>query len=302
MTNLTTINNKQINAGTRLGAMLADHFFMSLIAMIFYFPEMVSSLIKFQDANNQVIPNFENDVFIYISIFGFAIYFCKDCINGRSIAKRLLKLQVVDNTTGQVASPLKCFIRNLFIIIWPIEGIIALVNPSRRLGDRVAGTKLIIFDPTLENRKINIIQILISVVISYGLVLLFTLSFMGHISRMGGQKIKYVESSYNQQSSKELTQLLKDSLGQYFSSNVKIYDKIENENLKYISLKLFLNENYLKDENSYNKLNLLTTNLIYSKFSKETFTGEIKYIFHAPGQKQSRKIAFGTLIKPKQLK
>jgi uncharacterized RDD family membrane protein YckC len=302
MTNVTTVNNKQINTGTRLGAMLADHFFMSLIAMIFYFPEMVSSLIKFQDANNQAIPNFENDVFIYISIFGFAIYFCKDCINGRSIAKRLLKLQVVDNTTGQVASPLKCFIRNLFIIIWPIEGIIALVNPSRRLGDRVAGTKLIIFDPTLENRKINIIQILISVVISYGLVLLFTLSFMGLISRMGGQKIKYVESSYNQQSSKELTQLLKDSLGQYFSSNVKIYDKIENENLKYISLKLFLNENYLKDENSYNKLNLLTTNLIYSKFSKETFTGEIKYIFHAPNQKQSRIISFGTLIKPKRLK
>jgi uncharacterized RDD family membrane protein YckC len=293
MTNVTTVNNKQINTGTRLGAMLADHFFMSLIAMIFYFPEMVSSLIKFQ---------VENDVFIYISIFGFAIYFCKDCINGRSIAKRLLKLQVVDNTTGQVASPLKCFIRNLFSIIWPIEGIIALVNPSRRLGDRVAGTKLIIFDPTLENRKINIIQILISVVISYGLVLLFTLSFMGLISRMGGQKIKYVESSYNQQSSKELTQLLKDSLGQYFSSNVKIYDKIENENLKYISLKLFLNENYLKDENSYNKLNLLTTNLIYSKFSKETFTGEIKYIFHAPNQKQSRIISFGTLIKPKRLK
>jgi uncharacterized RDD family membrane protein YckC len=302
MTNVTTVNNKQINTGTRLGAMLADHFFMSLIAMIFYFPEMVSSLIKFQDPNNQAIPNFENDVFIYISIFGFAIYFCKDCINGRSIAKRLLKLQVVDNTTGQVASPLKCFIRNLFIIIWPIEGIIALVNPSRRLGDRVAGTKLIIFDPTLENRKINIIQILISVVISYGLVLLFTLSFMGLISRMGGQKIKYVETSYNQQSSKELTQLLKDSLGQYFSSNVKIYDKIENENLKYISLKLFLNENYLKDENSYNKLNLLTTNLIYSKFSKETFTGEIKYIFHAPNQKQSRIISFGTLIKPKRLK
>lgn len=52
----------------------------------------------------------------YLGILGLALYFCKDIINGRSLAKRLLKLQVVDNTTGEVASPMQCFVRNLFVL------------------------------------------------------------------------------------------------------------------------------------------------------------------------------------------
>lgn len=297
------IDNKQISTGTRLGAMLLDHLFMTMIAMLFFIPGMISGFADtFKVSHEQTNPNFMGGAWGYIGILGFAIYFCKDCINGRSIAKRLLKLQVVENSTGQVASPLKCFIRNLFMIIWPIEGIIALINPSRRLGDRVAGTKLVVFDPTLEQPKVNIGQVIIPVVLAYGLMFLFMIPMKGIMSAMEGQKINYVETSFNQQSSKELEQLLTDSLGQYLTASVKIYDKIQDEDLKYISAIFQLKENYLEDENNTKQLNFLTTTLIYSKYPKETITGQLKYLYQASGEMQSRSTRIGADIKPKHKK
>ena len=43
--------------------------------------------------------------------------------------------------TDTVASSLKCLIRNITIILWPIEVIVVLVSPSRRIGDFIAGTE-----------------------------------------------------------------------------------------------------------------------------------------------------------------
>src|ERR1017187_3332998 len=106
----------KIPVATRLWSMFLDHFFMSFIASIFYIPYLVSVFMKILNGTiNQVPLNkmFWEGNYIYIGTIGYAIYFCKDCINGRSIAKRIVKLQVVDNTTGQVASPIKCLIRNL---------------------------------------------------------------------------------------------------------------------------------------------------------------------------------------------
>ena len=167
---------KQISTGTRLGSMLLDHLIMTMIAMVFAIPGLIFSVFEtFGETQGQTTPSFMSGGFGYIGMLGFAVYFCKDCINGRSIAKRILKLQIVNNSTGQVASPLKCLIRNLFIILWPIEAIVALTNTSRRLGDRVAGTKLIVFDPTIEQPKVNIGQVLIPFVIAYFLMVLLML-------------------------------------------------------------------------------------------------------------------------------
>ena len=165
-------DNIQIRTGTRVGAMLLDHLFMTMIAMVFFIPGMISGFAgAFNVSHEQTSPDFMSGGLGYLSMLGFAIYFCKDCISGRSIAKRILKLQVVDNSTGQIASPLKCFIRNLFCILWPIEVIVAMTNTNRRLGDRIAGTKLVVFDPTNKQPKVKIGQVLIPVIIAYGLMI-----------------------------------------------------------------------------------------------------------------------------------
>jgi uncharacterized RDD family membrane protein YckC len=296
---MTTIDNKQISTGTRLGAMILDHFFMTIIAMVFFFPGMISGFSEaFKVSHEQTNPNFMGGAFGYIGMFGFALYFCKDIINGRSIAKRILKLQVVDNSTGQPASPLKCFVRNLFCVLWPIEVIIALTNPERRLGDRVAGTKLVNFDTSLEQPKINIGKAIIPIGIAYGTMLLL----MQAMPKMEMPKTSYSETSYNQSESKDLEKLLTDSLGQYLTPDIKIYDTVKNSNFKYISTILKLKENYIEDDDTYRQLENKTENLIYSKFPKETFTGQINYVFQASGQFQSRAGQIGTNIRKRDEK
>jgi len=290
---MTIIDNKQISVGTRLGAMILDHFFMTMIAMVFFIPGMISGFSDaFKVSHEQTNPNFMGGTLGYIGMFGFALYFCKDIINGRSIAKRILKLQVVDNSIGQPASPIKCFVRNLLCVLWPIEVIVAMTNTERRLGDRIAGTKLVVFDPTLEQPKINIGQTLITIGIAYGAMLLL----MQVIPKMEIPKTNYSETSFNQTESKELEKLLTDSLGRYLTPDIKIFDTVKNSNLKYVSIILKLKENYLENDNTYRQLEADTETLIYSKYPKETFTGQIKYIFQGSGQFKSRSGQIGTYL------
>lgn len=293
---MTSLDSRSISVGTRLGAMFLDHVFMTIIAMVFFLPTMISGFSDaFRVSHEQTNFNFMEGPMKYIGMFGFALYFCKDIINGRSIAKRILKLQVVDNKTGQVATPLQCFVRNIFCVLWIIEVIVAMTNTSRRLGDRVAGTKLVYYDPALEQPKLNVGKILLPVIISYGLIV-FLMQLTPSVTMA---KTNYSETSYNQAESKELEKLITDSLGQYLTPDIRVYDTVKNENLKYVSTILKLKENYIADDNSYNQLHEMTTNLIYSKLPKETFTGQIKYVYQSSGQFQSKATSIGTYIKPK---
>jgi uncharacterized RDD family membrane protein YckC len=289
---MTSFDNKPISAGTRLATMLLDYVIMTIIAMVFFIPGMISGFDLFTVSHEQAGFNFMEGPLQYIGIFGFALYFCKDIINGRSIAKRGIKLQVVDNKTGQVATPLQCFVRNIFCILWPIEVIVALTNTSRRLGDRVAGTKLVYFDPALEQPKLNIGKAIIPVIISYALVF-FIIQLIPSIPT---NSTNYSKTSYNQAESKELEKLISDSLGQYLAPDIKVYDTVKNAKLKYVSTILRLKENYIADDESYEQLHEMTTNLIYSRFPKESFTGQIKYVYQSSGQFQSRATTIGTYL------
>jgi uncharacterized RDD family membrane protein YckC len=293
---MTPIDNKPISVGIRLGTMLLDHVFMTIIAMLFFFPAMISTFFDaFNVSHEQAGFNFMQGPLQYIGMFGFALYFCKDIINGRSIAKRILKLQVVDNKTGQAATPLQCFVRNIFCVLWFIEVFVAMVNTSRRLGDRAAGTKLVYYDPALEQPKINIVRTLVPIFIAYGLILLI----MQLPPTIKMAKTNYSETSYSKTESKELEQIITDSLGQYLTPDIRVYDTVKNENLKYVSAILKLRENYIADRNSYNQLHEIATKLIYSKFPQTTFTGQIKYVYQSSGQFQSRETTIGTYIKSK---
>jgi uncharacterized RDD family membrane protein YckC len=68
-----------------------------------------------------------------------AFYLNKDFLKGRSPAKRLLQLQVVD-AAGQPANELRCFLRNVTALLWPVEVLVLLLGQRTRLGDTLAGT------------------------------------------------------------------------------------------------------------------------------------------------------------------
>ena len=104
----------------------------------------------------------------------------KDFFNGQSPIKRIGGHQVVDIGTAQPANKIKCLIRNITAPIWPIELVMVWINPQRRLGDYIAGTKIIDVPSTdpenilneIKGQKINgqtivIIGISIFILIGY---------------------------------------------------------------------------------------------------------------------------------------
>ncbi|MBI3220090.1 MAG: RDD family protein [Bacteroidetes bacterium] len=275
---------EKINPGTRFGTMILDHFIMCFVMMIFAIPGIINGVSKAFNINHeQRNPDLFGDT-IYIMIIGFAVYFCKDSIHGRSPGKRILKLQVVDNATGIAASPIKCFIRNLFCVLWPIEALVALVNTERRIGDFVAGTKLVPFEPTAEPQKLNWPQIGMSLLLGYVAMLLIMVPYHNMLS--GGGKVNYIETSYNEQGSKALEQLFADSLGNKLTPDIKVYNAIEGEDRKYISLIFRLKKNYLVDDESYEQLKATILPLLYSQFPEETFVGRVQYVYQSGGSTQ----------------
>ncbi len=273
------MTEEKINTGTRLGTMILDHMIMCAAMMVFAIPGMIYAFTKaFNISHEQTSQNLFGDM-MYVMLMGFAVYFCKDSINGRSPGKRILKLQVVDNTTGLAASPLKCFVRNLFCILWPIEALVALGNTERRIGDFVAGTKLVPYEPTPEIQKTNWQQIGMALVLSYGVILLLMIPYFSVLS--GGGKIDYIETSYNEPASKAMEQLFTDSLGNKLTADIKIYDKIQGEDLKYVSLIFRLKKNYLANDESFEKLRSAILPLLYSKFPEESFVGRVQYVYQS---------------------
>ena len=119
---------------TRLGSMILDHLIMCCIGVVLGIPFFIIGFFVKRYLNLNV-------TFI-AGILAFIIYFSKDILNGKSPAKRLLGLQVIDLKTGQPASKLQTIIRNITVPIWPLEVLYILFSKNRRIGDLLAGTKL----------------------------------------------------------------------------------------------------------------------------------------------------------------
>ena len=61
---------------------------------------------------------------------------------GRSIAKRIFKLRVIDNETNELPEKRKLVIRNLFFFIYPVEAIL-LIATDKSIGDMTTNTTVI---------------------------------------------------------------------------------------------------------------------------------------------------------------
>ncbi|NOU62008.1 RDD family protein [Marinifilum caeruleilacunae] len=89
-------------------------------------------------------PQFFRQGFWYIAIFAWTIVYMKDVWNGSSIFKKLFGLKIVDFKTNETALPYKSVVRNTTLLLFlPIEMLWLFVNPSRKLGDLLAGTKVV---------------------------------------------------------------------------------------------------------------------------------------------------------------
>ncbi|WP_378184276.1 RDD family protein [Aquimarina sp. SS2-1] len=79
------------------------------------------------------------DLFISMMIV-YPITMNKDFLNGKSIGKRLLGIQV-QNLTDQKADEWKSSLRN-FLPIIPFDLLFTFISPTQRIGDKIATTKI----------------------------------------------------------------------------------------------------------------------------------------------------------------
>jgi hypothetical protein len=160
----------QISLNTRLASIVIDQALMIFLCSLAVAPGMflVDDLSPFL-----------SEPYDYLALLGPTVYLCKDIVGGRSLGKCKLNLQVVNEQDGQAASPVRCVIRNVTLLIWPVELLIAMLNPSRRLGDRLANTRLCRFNNEPLRVNIRIGRAISVLVVVYGLVLIIALLLKG---------------------------------------------------------------------------------------------------------------------------
>lgn len=208
---------------------------------------------------------------------GFALYFCKDCLSGRSIAKRLLGQQVINYKTGEIANPLRCFVRNFFCILWPLEIFVVLFSPSRRIGDFVAGTAVVKSDPE-RLANVNLKQALIAFLIAYGLAYGFAKIFTGFINK---SRVVPIESSYNKNLSNQLERIYTDSLNYCVDTcSIKTYDRIYGSNKRHVSIIIWLKSNCsINDLDGLHQFNEEVKRFLFKESPKATTKAQIKYVY-----------------------
>ncbi|WP_010255727.1 RDD family protein [Myroides injenensis] len=115
----------------RLVAYIIDFVFAMLLYFLITYLFIVFSRSSFVD----FLLESTWSVLFSILIINFILLF-KDCINGISLGKMIMGLQIVNTDTGNTPSFKKLIYRNIYLLIWPIEFAFWLVNnDKRRLAD-----------------------------------------------------------------------------------------------------------------------------------------------------------------------
>ncbi|GLU53128.1 RDD family protein [Dyadobacter frigoris] len=279
-------NPSTVSAGSRLASMLLDHFIMSMIAVSFSIPAMISTFSNaFETSHDQQDIDVFGGNFFFFSLIGFALYFCKDAIDARSPGKRILKTQVVNNSDGLPASPVKCMVRNIFCVLWPIELVVTIISPSRRIGDFVAGTKVVPFENE-SAYKPDYSKLGLSVILAYGIMIAVSYPFIVLNESFKPKTIQYVKESFNQAESTNLDKVISDSL--HIKSDSKVYDKIEGEDLKFISVIVNLDDNLLSNDSDYNNLKSKFIPVLANVHPDSTFVGRIQFVYKTENSMQTR--------------
>ncbi|MEP6735764.1 MAG: RDD family protein [Chryseolinea sp.] len=127
----------------RIGAFLIDHitiaFLMVAIIFLSIGPDFMSD-----DGMGHMMTTM-----ISVMVPGMLVYIGKDSIGGISFGKWVIGLMVRDaSNPDEVPTVGILFVRNLLLVIWPIEFIVLASNADkRRLGDRIAKT-IVVENPT----------------------------------------------------------------------------------------------------------------------------------------------------------
>ena len=157
----------------RLMSATIDFVAMLVLAMLLSIPYMILQMVGNSGSTSSTETSglyTAHDLvgkYWFLGLIGYAAIFYKDGIRGRSIGKRAFNLQVITNSTGRASYSIRCVVRNIFMILWPIEAIVLLITPDRRLGDYLVGTRVTVLQDETAMGKSEWIKLGISFVAAY---------------------------------------------------------------------------------------------------------------------------------------
>ncbi|MDD4689335.1 MAG: RDD family protein [Eubacteriales bacterium] len=122
----------------RLFAFIIDYMFLIIVFVIVNIPQIYVDYVL----NGNFFTKAYYITYYIVLSSAFAAYICKDVIHGKSIGKRLMKIKVL-NQKGENPHIWQLIIRNITILIWPIEFILFALD-KRRIGDIIAKTNVVI--------------------------------------------------------------------------------------------------------------------------------------------------------------
>lgn len=85
----------------RLIAFLIDLLLIAIIVNMFFFAT--------QTVKSQLCVQF-------LSAMMVTMLLCKDCINGKSAGKRIMKIEIANEKEGEKVSAVSCVVRNIFVV------------------------------------------------------------------------------------------------------------------------------------------------------------------------------------------
>lgn len=271
-----------VTKGGRLGAMLIDHIAMTFIMAIFFIPVLFKNLsdVMAESSGHPPVGPGPEGIFsgplVYVGLFGLSLYLCKDSFNGRSFGKLVMGLQVVNNETGEAASPLRCLVRNLFIVLWPLEVLVTLAQPERRIGDLVAGTRVAAYDKNTPSTDVKLVQIAACVLIAFGLTAGLSAVFMNMIPSF--PQADFNATSYNVANSTMLTDTLNKTMGDRMTVTVSVYDKTaESDQLKFVSVMCVVEDENIPEETKAE----LEQRIVALMPDSVQFKGTLQYVYRS---------------------
>lgn len=121
----------------RIGAFILDW------NIIFFACLLVDSLILDLSDTNSVVFSFIGILIVLIAFMVFVVVVLRDVIfKGRSLGKRIFGLYILYKNTLTEVPASRRFLKNLFVILYPIDAILLLVT-GETIGDRAANTTVI---------------------------------------------------------------------------------------------------------------------------------------------------------------
>ena len=126
---------QRASLGKRLGAFMIDFLIAAMVQALLFIPIIIIPLIQKSIDPAQVTTR---NLWCTLVTFGYLIL--RDIPNGRSIGKKALHLQTLGIDT-EPASVGRLILRNLFVVLYPVEAIFLFVTSGqKRLGDIAART------------------------------------------------------------------------------------------------------------------------------------------------------------------